>query len=159
MGALDDFLEKQGVVTGHLAAAAEQIPEEKAAWAPCEKCLPWLYLIHHTSIHRALFLKIFKGEPYDFPGCYTAPENQAKNPKEAAQVITSSWEEFRAYLESQPEDFVGREFDPPWGGPGITVENMLWWMHEESVHHRGQAWMYARMNGITPPPIWGTEEA
>ena len=41
----------------------------------------------------------------------------------------------------------------------MTVAQILDWLYEEGVHHRGQAWVYARMNGLTPPGIWGTEQA
>lgn len=158
MGAFDIFLEREEIVTNHLAEAAKQIPQDKIAWKPCEKALPWLYLIHHSSIHRKLFLKLFRGEPHDFPGCYSNPDNQAKTPAEAVEDIMATWEEFKSYIQSQPDDFALRGINPPWGGPSMTAEEMLWWMYEGNVHHRGQAWVYARMNGITPPAIWGTEQ-
>jgi len=46
---------------------------------------------------------------------------------------------------------------PFWGGDELAIIGFPWMRYEENIHHRGQAWIYARMNGIKPPVIWGTE--
>ncbi|VAX15246.1 hypothetical protein MNBD_NITROSPINAE01-1671 [hydrothermal vent metagenome] len=159
MSILDPYYLKQEEVVNHLAQAAEQIPEDKIMWKPTEKALTWLFLIHHTSTHRDLFLKLFKGESIDFPGCYRDPANQARSGAESAQIMRKTWEDLKSFLQSQPDDYAKTVIEkPPWGGPPMTVEQLVWWTYEENVHHRGQAWVYARMNGLIPPTIWGTED-
>ncbi|MBI4828085.1 MAG: DinB family protein [Nitrospinae bacterium] len=157
MNGLETYIMKQGAVVEHLAAAAEQIPPDKATWRPYPKALPWMALIDHTSIgRRIMVLKTLKGEPFDFPGCFFDPANHSKSPQEAAQAQRESWAALKSFLESQPADFAAREvmFTK---GRKMKAEQLLWFAYEENVHHRGQAWIYARMNGLTPPAIWGTE--
>ena len=157
MSELESYIGREEEVVNQLAEAARQVPEDKIHWKPCDRSLPWLYLIHHTSIHRWFFMKLLKGEPCDFPGIYTDKEYQPENAEQAAGDILKSWEEFKRFLRAQPADFLEEEIDPPWGGPKMSVKEMLWWTYEENVHHRGQAWIYARMNGLIPPAVWGTE--
>ncbi len=158
MSVLDPFYRKQQAVVDHLAEAVEQIPEDKLMWKPCKRSLPWLYLFYHTGTHRQMLLRLFKDEPHNFPVCYAEAAKEAKTPSDVAEFLRETWNEFRSFLESKPADYADKAISPPWGGPDMTVEQLAWWTFEESVHHRGQAWLYARMNGITPPVIWGTED-
>jgi len=157
MGPLDAYLEKTGTVVEHMALALEQIPEGKALWKPCEKALPWMYLLSHNALQRILFMKCANGEPVDLAAAKRDPAFQSKNPMDAAAMVRRIWVEHVAFLKSKPDDFLKSSVVPFWGGTALAVERMLGWMYEENVHHRGQAWIYARMNGITPPSIWGTE--
>ncbi|VAX21318.1 hypothetical protein MNBD_NITROSPINAE04-180 [hydrothermal vent metagenome] len=157
MSVLDPFYEKMEVVVDHLASAAKQIPDDKTEWKPCDKSLEWLFLIHHTGTHRRMILRLFKGEPSNFPGCYAEARQETASGRETAIFLRETWAEFKTYLQSKPEDYAKSIISSPWGGPDLTVEQIAWWVYEECVHHRGQAWVYARMNGITPPSIWGSE--
>lgn len=158
MGALSRYIERQEMVVNHLAAAALQIPLDKTMWKPCEKALTWIGLIHHTAIgRREVILKYLLGERLDFPGCYFDPANQVKTPQEAANAQLESWKALKNFLSSRSEDYEHWRIVPFWGGTEMPIIDFLWKCYEENVHHRGQAWVYARMNGITPPPIWGTE--
>ena len=157
MGILDPYYEKYGAVVEHLAAAAEMIPEDLANWKPCETSLPWVRLIDHMSIgRRHLILKAVKEEPLDYPKPLFDPANQSTTGEQAAKAQRDSWEELKSFLQSQPEDFAKKEVAFT-KGRKMTVERILWFVYEENVHHRGQAWIYARMNGLTPPAIWGSE--
>jgi hypothetical protein len=158
MSALDVYIRRQGILVEHLAQAALQIPPDKIMWKPCEKALPWLGLIHHTSIgRREVVLQYLLGEKLNFPGCYRDPANYAKTPQDAANAQRESWKALRDFLLSQPGDYEHNKIVPFWGGHETPIIEFLWMCYEENVHHRGQAWVYARMNGITPPAIWGTE--
>jgi hypothetical protein len=158
MGVLSRYIARQEKVVEHLALAAVQIPLDKIMWKPCEKALPWLGLIHHTAIgRREVILKYLLGEPLNFPGCYFDPANHAKTPQEAVNAQRDSWKALRNFLSSQPGDYEHKKIVPFWGGDEMAIIDFLWMCYEENVHHRGQAWVYARMNGITPPSIWGTE--
>ncbi|VAX18375.1 hypothetical protein MNBD_NITROSPINAE04-2517 [hydrothermal vent metagenome] len=158
MSVLDPYFIKHGKVIEGLASAAEQIPEDKIMWKPYDKAIPWIRLIDHTSIAiRHLIIKALKEEPFDFPACFFDESNQAKTPKEAAKAMRDSWEELKSFIQSQPEDFYKKEVAFT-KGRKMTVEQIVWFNYEHNVHHRGQAWIYARMNGVTPPSIWGTEQ-
>lgn len=157
MGVLDPFYAKTEVVVGHMAAAAEQIPEDKVDWKPCDKAHPWLALIDHVGVGaRYLVLSSVKGEGPDM-AAFQDPANRAKTPKEAAQAQVDAWAELKAYLQAQPEEFAKSKVTFT-RGREMTVEQVCWFLFEQYVHHRGQAWVYARMNGIKPPAIWGTEQ-
>lgn len=158
MSVLGPYYRKMDVVVDHLAQAAKQVPSHKITWRPCQKALPWLYLIHHTGTHRQVFLNMLKGEPTNFPDCYAEALRQIASGNETAKYLRESWDELKEFLRNQPDGYAKTTLSPPWGGPEMTVEQLAWWTFEEAVHHRGQAWVYARMNDITPPSIWGTEE-
>ncbi len=159
MSVLDPYYVRQEEGVNQVAQAAEQIPQDKVMWKPSEKSLPWLPLIHHTSLHRDIVLNLLKGEPFDCPGCYMEPSNYAKSGAESALALRKTWEELKNFLQSQPDDYAKTVIEKsPWTGKPVTVEQIAWWMYEENVHHRGQAWVYARINGLTPPTIWGTEK-
>jgi hypothetical protein len=157
MGVLTTYFEKHEIVVGQLAAAAELIPQDKINWKPCEKSLPWLFLIHHTSIgRRHVIYKCIRGEKSNYPHCFGDPALQVTSPTEAARMQWETWNELKSFLESQPGDFALQTVTFP-KGFDLTVERLLWMGYDENVHHRGQAWIYTRMNGITPPTVWGTE--
>lgn len=159
MSILDPFYDRQGMVVEHLAQAAEQIPADKVMWQPCEKALPWLGLVHHSAVGwREIILKPLKGEKVDFPNCFFDPANQPKSPQDTAKLLRETWADVKSFLQSQPDDYARQKMVPVWGGEEVTIESMLWGFYEHDVHHRGQAWVYARMNGVTPPTIWGTEQ-
>lgn len=158
MSVFDPYYTKQEEVVNHLALAAEQVPQDKTVWKPCEKSIAWLVLIHHTSIHREVVLKLFKGEKHNVPGCYFDKANYPETGAESAKIMWQTWSDLKGFLQSKPDDYAKTVIEKtPWKGIPLTVEQIVWWLYEESVHHRGQAWIYARMNGITPPTIWGTE--
>ncbi|HEB73225.1 MAG TPA: DinB family protein [Nitrospirae bacterium] len=158
MSVLDPYYMRNGKVVEGLASAVEQIPDDKILWTPCEKSIPWIRLIDHTGIAmRHLILKALKEEPLDVPACFFDESNCAKTPKDAAKALRDAWQELKSFLESQPEDFPKKEVAFT-KGRKMTVEQAVWFNYEHNVHHRGQAWIYARMNGITPPAIWGSEQ-
>ncbi len=149
------FTECYETIVEHLAQAAEQIPDDKIQFKPSENSMPWLYLVSHPATHWVVFTRLIDGNPdHGFPEIYR--ENLASDGKHASEQLRNGWKMFRDYLLSKPETITSYSFTPPWGGPEMTVDAMLDWTWEEGVHHRGQAWVYARMNGIKPPSIWGT---
>jgi len=156
MPELDNYIDRFNVVVGHLAEVARLIPEGKEMFKPSEDSLPWLYLVSHTATHRTICMKFLEGDKdHGFPSIYMAPENQPSNGSEAARKIVDTWEDMKTYLKNKPDDFVQKVVDPPWGPPE-RIMDILWWLFEEGVHHRGQALVYCRMNGVKPPVIWGT---
>ncbi len=157
MSVLEPYYKKQAKLVSHLADAVAQIPEDKLGWKPCERALPWLGLIDHTAVgRRHVTLACIKDEKVDFPGVFHRKELYAKSPAEAAEHQHETWAELEAFLKSQPDDFSKKIVTFP-SGHDLSVERILWMIYEENVHHRGQAWVYARMNGIKPPSIWGSE--
>ncbi len=158
MSSLDVYLQKHEKVVGHLVEAVKQIPEDKLDWKPCERAIPWLHLIHHTAIGRQhLVLGLLQDKEVNFPGMFSDPELKASSTEEAAISLQATWDELKNHLINQPKDYFNKAVVEFPGGVKMTAERFLWMVFEENVHHRGQAWVYARMNGITPPAIWGTE--
>lgn len=157
MSQLDDYLEKQGALVEQLAQAAEMIPAGKEGWTPHEGALMWLRLVDHMAISRRhLILKSLKGEELDFPGAQFDPANQSKTGAESARAHRESWEEVKSYLSSRGEGFL-REEVAFTRGRRWPVYKVLWYGYEENLHHRGQLWIYSRLNGLVPPKVWGTE--
>jgi len=151
------YLEKHGALVEQLAQAAEQIPEGKEDWRPGGKTLGWLRLVDHMSIaRRHLILKAVKEEAFDFPACQRDPANQSSTRAGAAAAQRDSWRELGAFLDGQGEECMGKVVDFT-RGRKMTVSQILWFGFEENLHHRGQLWIYARVNGLVPPKVWGTE--
>jgi len=157
MNEIDTFFHKYGAVVEGLAQAAEMVPDNKILFKPSTDSLPWIYLIFHPSVHWIILQKALEGNPdHGFPAAFRAPENRVKDGKEAAQRIRKGWEDFQTYIKSKPEGWLQENVTAPWGEK-MRVMDILWWLYEEGTHHRGQAWVYSRINGIKPPKIWGTE--
>ncbi|MDH5476863.1 MAG: DinB family protein [Nitrospinota bacterium] len=157
MSELEIYLQKHSLLVEQLAQAAENIPPGKEDWRPCPSALPWLRLVDHMSIaRRHLILPAVKGEEFDFPACQRDPANQATTVEQAARAQRESWEELKTFLDSQPETYmdsvVGFTRGRQW-----PVSQVLWFGFEENLHHRGQLWIYFRVNGLVPPKVWGTE--
>lgn len=152
------FIDKYGKVVEHFVQAAEQIPADNGMFKPSEKSLPWVYMLSHLPTHWTMFMKVLEDEPnHGFPGVYRA--EMPDGPAGLASMYRDKWKVFADYLRSKPESFIMNTYSPPWGGPDETVDSLLDWLLEEAYHHRGQAWVYARINDIKPPSIWGTEPA
>ncbi|MDH4183192.1 MAG: DinB family protein [Nitrospinota bacterium] len=157
MSQLSEYLEKQGELAEQLAQAAEQIPAGLEGWRPCEGALGWLRLVDHMAIaRRNLVLKAIKEEPIDFGAMVKNESLRSSSPTAAAAAHRSSWAELRSFLESQGEGFLDKVVTFT-RGRQWPVSRILWFAFEENLHHRGQLWIYARMNGLTPPKVWGTE--
>ena len=157
MNELDTFFFKYGAVVEGLAQAAEKVPADKLLFKPSPDSLPWIYVIFHPSVHWKILTKALEGNAdHGFPDAYRAKENRVYSGQEAADRIRKGWAEFTAYIKSKPADWLQQTVTAPWGGES-RVMDILWWLYEEGTHHRGQAWVYSRINGIKPPKIWGTE--
>ena len=157
MNEIETFFQKYGKVVENLAQAAELVPQEKLLFRPAPDSLPWIYVIFHPSVHWIILMKSLEGNPdHGFPDAYRAKENRVYSGKEASERILKGWDEFSAYLRSKPADWFQKKVSPPWGNE-MRIMDILWWLYEEGTHHRGQAWVYSRINGIKPPSIWGTD--
>ncbi|MDH5478064.1 MAG: DinB family protein, partial [Nitrospinota bacterium] len=151
MNEIDTFIAKYGAVVEGLAQAAEQVPDSKLLFKPSTNSLPWIYLIFHPSVHWIILQKALEGDPdHGFPAAFRAPENRVDSGQEAAERIRKGWDGFTRYIRSKPPEWLQTVVTAPWG-PTMRIMDILWWLYEEGAHHRGQAWVYARINGIKPP--------
>ena len=152
-----EYFEKHGALVEQLAQAAEQIPPGKEGWRPCEKALPWLRLVDHMSVsRRGLILKALKGEAFDVATMVKDVSLRATTSAEAAKAQRETWAELKTYIESQGEGFPA-EMKLFTRGRQWPASRILWFSYDENLHHRGQLWIYARINGLVPPKVWGTE--
>jgi uncharacterized damage-inducible protein DinB len=158
MGAFDIYIEKHGALVEQLALAAEQIPDDKVDWRPNDSALTWLRLVDHMAIARkGLVLAALRGEELNFPACLFDKNNHAKTGKEAAAKLREGWEELKGHLADKSDSYA-TELVKFTMGREMPVDRILWFAYDENMHHRGQMWVYARMHGLTPPKIWGSEE-
>jgi uncharacterized damage-inducible protein DinB len=155
---LDVYIEKHGSLVEQIAQAAEQIPSKKINWKPKSGCMGWLMLADHMAVSRKwIYISLLKGNAINLSSSIFDESKYANNGQESATRHRDSWNELVDLLMSKPVSFMSEKL-LFMRGHERTVEHILWFAYEENLHHRGQLWIYARMNGLVPPTVWGTEE-
>ncbi|MBF0170295.1 MAG: hypothetical protein HQK87_04275 [Nitrospinae bacterium] len=155
---IERFVAQYDRVAELMAQASEAIPPGEELFRPHPRCQEWLYLLTHPATHFEIFRTLMEGgADHGFPTAYRAPENLPANGPAGGRLLRERWSAFRHWIVSRPEGFAATMVKVPWGGAPMTVAQLLDWLYEEGVHHRGQAWVYARMHDMKPPAIWGTE--
>jgi uncharacterized damage-inducible protein DinB len=87
-------------------------------------------------------------------GAWTAPE--AEKPTTKAEILRL-WDEDTAEIDRfwgqlSPQRF--QETDTAFGQWTMPVYDLLLYIIDNEVHHRGQGYVYLRALGIEPPPFW-----
>jgi len=47
-----------------------------------------------------------------------------------------------------------QEMDTPFGDVKVAIYDLLLYIRDNEIHHRGQGYVYLRSLGIEPPPFW-----
>jgi len=154
MSEKDQFLqawEMECQITSKVLAA---YPAAKADYKPAEisrtaKELAWTFVLEQYVLQSALTGEIdFAKTQLPAPATF----------KEVLDTFAKVCAETTAKVKAAPDAALEKSLDFP-VGPGkmapVPVSRVLWMMLMDSIHHRGQLWVYLRMFGARVPSIYG----
>ena len=129
-------------------------PSGQDHFAPHERSAPAARLAHTFAMSNGVVIKAIHGELHMPPEFPPAPATYA----EAVESYERGSRELLAALDRMPESRLSESvefFTGPRQIGQIPVEDLLWLMLMDSIHHRGQLSVYVRMAGGKVPSIYG----
>ena len=130
----------------------ESYPADKTDLRPHERSSPAMMLGWMFVLEERLMLKAVRREPTMGGGMPPAPDSWADVIAAFDEVhteLTASLNEAKD-LEGSTQFMVG-----PKQVGDYTIEDFLWFMLHDQIHHRGQLSVYTRMAGGKVPSIYG----
>jgi uncharacterized damage-inducible protein DinB len=142
---------------------AEDIPESKYDFRAAPDTRSVAQTLVHIALSPRFQLHVHKNRVTDlrtvnFPAIFqevTAEEAKPRNKAEILALLKSSGEEFSAYVEGLPEEFLAEKVATPFGADPTAPASrsrfeMLLAPKEHEMHHRGQLMVAQRMMGVVP---------
>lgn len=130
------------------------VPPEQAAFRPHQRSKSAVELAHTFSIENGAAILVTQGE-LPMPPKFPPPPATLE---EAIEAYERGALELMDAVESMPETRLAETVSFI-AGPGewtrIPVEDVLWYMLMDSIHHRGQLSVYVRLAGGKVPSIYG----
>lgn len=120
-----------------------QLPEDQGTFAAWDGGMSFIGLADHLSASADRFLNMVQGET---PGAVPSPSVTLD---EARARLADSQERALSAIKALSDDDLARRV-PAFGRElpaGALIETII--THE--AHHKGQAWLMARMIGVKPP--------
>ncbi|PNY80701.1 DinB family protein [Deinococcus koreensis] len=121
-----------------------QLPEEQGGFAAWDEGMSFVRLADHLSASVNRIPAMLQGQKPDAPG---APSTGLTD---ARARLQSTQDAFVSTVLALSDDDLQRSI-PAFGGREMPVWMLLEFITQHEAHHKGQAWMMARMVGVTPP--------
>ncbi|MFL5579381.1 MAG: DinB family protein [Gemmatimonadaceae bacterium] len=128
-------------------------PAERADLKPHERSNSAQQLAFTFVIECAMAMKVLRGEPLGPAGFPTPPgtwEETLAAFDRATQEMEAHLQKASPHLEGTLQFFTGPKQMGEW-----TLEDFLWFLLHDQIHHRGQLTVYLRMAGGKVPSIYG----
>lgn len=126
-----------------LTEAAGLLPEQVAAFRPWEGAMSTLELLNHIAGAAEMFVAAAVGRPARpaAPAATLAGAREllAAADAQAAEIGRLSEADLRTLRTVAALKLT------------VPAEMLLTMMLHHEIHHKGQVWTYARMNGVEPP--------
>jgi len=130
----------------------ETLPEAQLQTNPIPGMRSPAELVAHLSsgVVRAIMQGIVVGtvKPED----ETAMALTFKNKKDVLELARQSWKDADTVAHQITEEQLNSMVNA-WGSP-MPASVLVHILVDELVHHRGQLYVYARLLGAEPPPVW-----
>jgi uncharacterized damage-inducible protein DinB len=144
----DSFLGHWQVERGYTLAVAEAMPAEHYGFKPNPAQRSFGEQLTHLAAANMAYFNLF--------GLIPLPERPTGSDQEAARkYLNTSWDYTTAVLRKLAEkDLLRHDFNlrqKPHNGTDLLLR-----AYTHTAHHRGQAIVYLRIQGITPP-TWAFE--
>ncbi len=135
-----------------------QMPEDKFDFRPAEGARSYGELFKHITGSLKAFLKIVNGEftsPQEEFGAVVQFEKQAMSKQEIITVFTTEIDNAIAILKKMTDKDLNKTFDFAFfpGAPVKDNRQIYISIRDHITHHRAQATVYLRINGIKPAPF------
>lgn len=134
----------------------DALPRDKSDFKPHEKSKSAMELAWTFVVEEQLILKALRGQPFFGSGGATpkAPETFDKT----IEAFEQGHRELLAELQDPKHAALSGTVKFPTGPKqmgDIPLEQFLWFILHDQIHHRGQLSIYVRMTGGKVPSIYG----
>ena len=132
-------------------AVANAMPAEKYGFKVSPEEMPFAALMLHIATAQAYRFAQVSGKPMPFEMPTTIPKDSAK--EFVMKLLAQSFDFCIAQLDTVTPEQLSKLYKVDWyERPEVSGSEILRGMFTHTAHHRGQAEVYLRANGITPPP-------
>jgi len=150
MGFTEEYQPLWQRAEAYLIAVAEAMPAKYYGYQPTPETMTFAEQMMHVVQNISwLNSKFIAQEENPF----TDVSAEGKSKEEIIQQLKNVF----AYVNETLESFPEKQLKDPvhFGGQDVNKERILYLMRDHTTHHRGQAVVYLRMKGITPPKYVG----
>ena len=131
-------------------AVAEAMPAEKYGYKVSSEEMSFAALMLHIATSQAFRFAQIAGTPMPFEAPKSIPKDSAK--EFVMKLLAQSFDYCIAQLDAFPPERLERLYKVDWyERPDVTGRQLVLGMFVHTAHHRGQAEVYLRANGIQPP--------
>src|SRR5215472_8757134 len=131
-------------------AVADAMPAEKYGFKASDEEMPFATLMIHIATSNAFRFAQLAGKPNPIKVSGTIPKDQAK--EIAKKLLADSFDFCIAQLDQFTPAQMDKLYKVDWyQRPEVTGRQLVLAMFVHTAHHRGQAEVYLRANGIKPP--------
>jgi len=132
-------------------AVADAMPNEKYDFKVAPEDMSFGALMIHIAAAQASRLSQVSGKPLPFEIPKSLPKDGAKD--SVKKLLAESFDFCIGVLDQLTPEQAGRMYKVDWyERPEVSGREMVVAMFVHTAHHRGQAEVYLRANGIKPPP-------
>lgn len=132
-------------------AVADAMPAAKYGYKASPEEMPFAVLMLHIATSQAMRFSEVTGHPVPFENPMSIPKDSAK--EFVAKILAQSFDFCIAQLDALTPAMLEKMYPVDWyQRPRVTGRELILGMFVHTAHHRGQAEVYLRANGITPPP-------
>jgi uncharacterized damage-inducible protein DinB len=132
-------------------AVADAMPGDKYGYQVSPEEMPFGALMIHIAVSQAYRFAQISGKPMPFEVPKTIDKSRAK--EICKQLLAQSFDFCIGLLAEFTLEQMDKLYEVGWfERPKITGRELVWGMFTHTAHHRGQAEVYLRANGIKPPP-------
>ena len=131
----------------YLMEFAKAMPDDKYAFKPTEEVFSYAEQLLHLAGTNYWCFSTLKGEKN--PVSEEALKAEGKSKEEVIKALEESFAYGDAYVEALTEAKVNEE--ATMGRAKMPIWKVILFCAEHITHHRGQAVVYLRLNGIVPP--------
>jgi len=131
-------------------AVADAMPVEKYGFKASNEEMSFAALMIHIATSNAFRFAQIAGKPNPIKVPGTIPKEEAK--EIAKKLLADSFDFCIAQLDAFTPAQMDKLYRVDWyGRPEVTGRQLVLGMFVHTAHHRGQAEVYLRANGIKPP--------
>lgn len=129
---------------------AEAMPAEKYSFKPMDGSMTF----HEQMTHLVGNLSFLSGQiTGSRPDFFKGKEPADLSKEEICGELAEAFRHVGSLIEEVDENLLREQIQ--FGGENMPKENIFYLMRDHASHHRGQAILYLRMNGIEAPEYRG----
>lgn len=136
--------------TDYTLEVAAAMPADKYSFRPTEESMLFHTQMTHLAQNLSYLTSQITGERPDF---FKGKEPEKLSKEEVCAVLKEAFGYVNRLIEEVDDAKLREEIE--FGGVKMPKENIFYLMRDHATHHRAQAILYLRMNGVDAPNYRG----